>query len=296
MSPTPLVEGRGQEVPDAGGVDVPVIYQGGYIVRFSREPGLTKKGVLNYPFYFQVGPLEEVRFGLTADHAEYTVLARKQLSRPSAKQLMTVQFRAIFLDYVPAWASFSHENFPDSGASDFVTRLRGQLRQMGPIHVCMGTPEYTGRWELDMPMTLRSIEATENAGEPDARYVDVQLTEFDEAELDVRAKGRRRKHGDQTVIVTVYANGVVRPYVRAGSNPFPQDEPQHPGHGVPTLARIAQQVYGTSILWSRIAKANGITGWTANRNLIEYVKKVRGRDLVKLKCPTVKASTGGSGG
>jgi hypothetical protein len=244
-----------------------VSFQNGYIVRFSKEPGITRKGFLKRPFYFQIAPLEEVRYAQAAEHTDYNVLAGYQLSRPAARQLIQITFRCVFLDYEPDYATFSFPKFPNNGPADWVTQLRRLQRSMTPFHVCMGQPRLVGRWEVDGAYTLRQLDVVENAGEPDARYLDIQLTEFDPAELDVREKG--------DLIVTVFADGRVRPL--AGI--------QKP----PTLAKVSRRVYGTNKHWDAIAKASKIKGWTANRDLREYIRKRRGRDRIKLHCPAKRS-------
>ena len=244
-----------------------VTYQGGYIVRFSRSKGITRKDQLKRPFYFQVAPMEEVRYTQAGEHTEYNVLSRKQLSNAAAKQLLQVSFRAVMLDYVPGWASFDHARFPNNGPADWVTQLRRVMRSLTPFQVNMGNPRLVGRWEVDGLFTLRQVDAVENAGEPDARYVDIQLSEFDAAELDVHKKGDE--------IVRVYRDGRVRPYSGIKKPP--------------TLAKISRKVYGTTKHWDAIGKASGMKGWTANRDLRQYVRKKRGRELIKLKCPAKRS-------
>ena len=247
-----------------------ILYQGGYIVRFSKQPGITRKGFLKQPFYFQLPPLEEVRYAAAAEHSDNNVLAGYQLSRPVARQLMQITFRCVFLDYIPTFAAFDHAGdpgkapkFPNNGPADWVTQLRRLQRSLTPFHVSMGQPRLVGRWEIDGAYTLRQVDVVENAGEPDARYLDISLTEFDPAELDVRQKG--------DLVVTVFKDGKVRPLVGI----------QKP----PTLAKVSRRVYGTTKHWDAIARASGIKNWTANRDLRDYIRKKRGRDRIKLKCP-----------
>ena len=268
MSPAPI--GRSDAAAEAGRRQKraeqrgALDYQGGYIIRFSREPGITKKGVLQKRnFYFQLPPLEEVRYATAAEHTDYNVLSGDQLSRPSARQLMQITFRCVFLDYTPSFATFDLSAADNDDPLEWIRTLRRIQRSLTPFHVCMGNTRLTNRWEVDGPCTLRQFDVVENAGEPDARYCDISLTQFNPAELDVDEKGDK--------IVIVYKDGRVRPLTGI----------QKP----PTLAKISRRVYGTTKHWDAIAKASGHKGWTANRDLRQLVRKKRGRDKIKLKCP-----------
>jgi hypothetical protein len=160
----------------------------GLAVTLSREKNQTAPGLLAKPFLFQVPPLDSFQVQSSYSYVDYDTVRLGQFSRASGSQLTTVEFNTLLLDY-----STSYGVRPDYWAGDpleVADELNLILDLGTPVRlVCINAD--VGTTELNMPATLRGLSVEQRAGEPDARYVNVQFTEWKSAALT----RRRRKKG-----------------------------------------------------------------------------------------------------
>jgi hypothetical protein len=256
----------------------------GLRVLLRAVPGLTKRGLLEQPFRFQMPPSEEFTIGQAASHTDYDTIGGDQLSRPGAVALRTVSFSTLFLDYDVPWAVHHRGSVADPAPPRsplaVIDDLGDILEARTPFRVQAGQPEAWGHMELDMLATLRSLEATERAGEPDTRYVSLSLVEFRRPDLIRRKKlGRAQYHPRLPLKVTVHTDG------RAVSS----DGQRIHGENI-DLYDLARTYYGSSGKWRHIESASHID-WPPSRPLKDLAAK-RHQPL-RLTIPKIAHAAGG---
>ena len=243
----------------------------GLKVVLKRINGLTKKGILPSPFYFQIPP-ESFRHGYGHSHSDYEPLRGGQRSRPGSAQLATVSFRSMFIDYTPYW-SLLHANPGQVWVPDPLEINHALIRicELGyPIRLIVHQPERWARAEIDMPATLRTVEIEEVGGEPDTRYDDVSFVQFRDTTVLRRATGR----SNPKLPVTL----VIRNIPKARR----------------TLRGLAQHYYRSASKWRVIARHNRIL--TVGGTVIDPGKdlllawNVKKRKLAKITIPDLPDS------
>jgi hypothetical protein len=210
----------------------------GMHVVLTRVDGVTDEGLLETPYVFQLPPLEEFRAGEQFNFNDYDTLRVGQHSRPIGRALATVDFQTLFLDWDATYA-IAVTNNPAGFAPDpraLAGDLRELLRSGTAFWLWCGHPILYDDPEVAMYATLRTLQFTEKAGEPDARYADVSFTEWRAADIERSQRGKQ--------LPTTHVVG--RP---------PPGNPQ-------TLRSLAVYYYnGRSSLWKLIKKANGLSNY-----------------------------------
>jgi hypothetical protein len=286
----------------------------------------TAKRLLSQQFRFQAAPLEEYSITYGHEHADYMTLRAGQFSRPSGKLLRTISFNTLFVDERYVWPRHPGTREPDqrnprtdreySGYRTWLTfdhkryRLpmayKEQLERImdsgTPFWLTVANPRMWGNKgkhpDLKMLATLRTFTATERAGEPDARYMDLAFTEYEVPGLKRKAQGNGGSGGGGHSI------DEGRPPSLAGHKPSKERPQAHrvmvsssstdgePAYvvdlthtkyfGSPskvTLGDLAQEYYASRSEARKIAQANGLD-WPHSRPLVLYVdERNNGRNL-----------------
>ena len=247
----------------------------GVRVQMTRARGLTKKGLLMLPFRFQMPPSDEWSTSAAVTWSDYDTIGGDTLSRAGATGLKTISFSTLALDYEVDWAVFHRGTTAEPAEPHTPLYVRDSLEELmeakTPFNLQVGNPSAWDRWDLEMLATLRSVDYTERAGEPDARYIGVAFTEF------VRPKLYRQGlpyHPVLPVTVTASRDGTAHDSQghRMG------DTASHPV----TLNSLAREYYGSVAKWRLIAKANN--AW-ANYNPSRPLKDAPKGRTMKLKIP-----------
>lgn len=263
------------------------VYGGqGLRVRLMAEKGLTAPGLLAQPFRFQMPPTEDFSIGYSHAHTDYDTIGGEQLSRPGAVALRTVSFSTLFLDYDVSWQAYHRGAVGATAAPippDIVTEeLEEVLTEGTPVRLQVG--RVTDVWELNMMATLRTLEVSERAGEPDARYVNVGFVEFKKPDKIARKKlGKKR------------ATGAAPPNQY---NPTtPTSVPIRVGD-TRTLHGLAIEFYGSAEKWRVIAAASGLTNVSPSEAIGTLHTGLAAKRLTIPKIPhaaTPRASRGSGG-
>jgi hypothetical protein len=237
----------------------------GLRVFLEKVPGLTKKGLLDSRFVFQVPPLEEFRREYGYEFSDYLVVSGKTQSRAVGRQLARVTFQALFVDFDASWAAFDGSSIDPVAVTE---ELREICESGTPFRFLARNPPLWGSVsEVKMNATLRSLSVVEKAGEVDARYADVEFVEWGD-NTQVSSKRQGKLHPGLPAKVTLNANGSA--YVA------PQQAVPAWGTGNPvTLHKLAKQFYGSASRWQLIAKRNHglLSGVSPSRPLNEVLGK-----------------------
>ena len=290
----------------------------GLQVSLHRIAGVTKEGVLDAPFYFQVPPMESFSKEVNHSHSDYDTLRAGQFSRSGGPQLRTVTFQTMFIDYNPQWA-----NWPDRGdrgqvapparrqnygLADFdqaerdeifnvvlITRTLELLVKTGtPFRLRAWSPSLWQRYDSNMPATLRSLRIEEKAGEIDARYVDVSFTEWRRLAIPRKQFGKKRKTGgtgesgrgasERTPTkVDVWPDGSGRD-ITTHEHIFRGDA--DPFVRRASASRLCQHYYGEPTLYPILYRANPILrGLPPRANIGDLVTSKNGGRVLRLTIP-----------
>jgi hypothetical protein len=222
----------------------------GVQVVLKRIAGLTNEGYLDEDWRFQVAPMEE--FGSESTHAwsDYVTVERGMFSREGGVELMSISFQSLIVDYNPTWASWvgvNDDSWSDPQAAG--EELRELQREGGPFRLVAWNQGMWDNPDYDLAVTLRSVSVSEKAGEPDARYFDLQFMEYRQQLLERRAYGHQGHSLPMWVVVL--NNGIVA-----------EDGGAEHKIGTPnkhaTLRHLAKHFYGSSAKWQGIANTNGL--------------------------------------
>lgn len=250
----------------------------GLRVRLSRIDGLTKKGLLNRPYYFQCPPLEEFVVQWAHEFNDYMTVAQGEYSRRSGRKLRTVQFETLAVDTLPVVGAARPVSPPwvveqaVSDKNDHRVVLRDVLSAGTPfrLHVAqqLGTDVL-----LDMPATLRTLNVATKGAEIDTFYFTCEFHEYRDPIVKRNAKsrsgGRKWPH-----TITLKADGTYR-----GMNT--RDQPL-------SIRLIAIYLYKDATLAWPLARALGITDYGIDALLIKYPRYKRGGKIV---CPAIDKNT-----
>lgn len=222
-------------------------------------------------FRFQCPPTESFTRSLAYAHADYETIREGMHSRPQGKQLEVIRFQTLIVDWDAQFAVWPNTTKfdRDFGSGPSVTRdefwnLLNMTEQLEEI-MDSGTPVrlYAGQpmlweggggesgWDVNMPVTLRSIGIEERAGEPDARYLDVEFTEYRSLKLNRRRLGKKAKPTRATAkrpaVVEIYPDSRA---FEVGT------EKRIATSGKATLAFLAKHYFGDPSAAKYIYKAN----------------------------------------
>lgn len=277
--------------------------------------GLTKANLFGEAFRFQMPPSGDLQTTFAVNYTDYDTIGGKQLSRSGATQLQALSLSTLALDYDVSWASH-HQGFPSGPPTQTYSDISGgagqtfaaqgfiegenvdpppspiQVRNMlvmiaeakTPFQLEVSQPGVYEHPDVYMLATLRSVQSTEKAGEPDARYFDLSFVEYVRpALLDRDAKGKSKApqyHPKLPLNVTVSKKAI-----RAGDgHRFHYDQTN--------LADLARAYYGSTAKWRTIVQANkALKSWPQSRPLKELLSTSHSAP-VKLRIPKSKHAAG----
>lgn len=247
----------------------------GLRVRLTRIDGLTKKGLLNRPYYFQCPPLEEFVVQWAHEFNDYMTVAQGEYSRRSGRKLRIVQFDTLAVDTLPV-DSISRPISPSfvveqkvADKEDYRVGLRDVLLTGTPVHLHVAQ-QLGSDVLLDMPATLRTLNVTMKGAEIDAFYFTCEFHEYRDPIVKRNAKSRTGgRKWPQTI--TLLSDGSYR-----GLNTKDQEL---------SIRLIAIYLYKDATLAWSLARALGITDYGIDAPLIKYPRYKRGGKIV---CPAIE--------
>lgn len=232
--PPPATPGpkRGKEaMPEPTGKGLRVVLQ-----RLS----VTRKDLLEVPFLFQCPPLESFPRAYSWSFTDYDTVGAGMHSRPGSTDLATITFRSLFVE---APAPFVVKKGTTFNPVYLAERLKALGDAKTPFQLLAGQPDLWGVfYDVNMAVTMRSLDVEERAGEPDARYFTVSFKEFRGVSPSELTAGLRSNlqtaTGDKVLAILTVRNLPV---------------------GMRTFRAIAKRYYGSSAPWRLIAKASGLS-------------------------------------
>ncbi len=212
----------------------------GQRVVLQRINGLTAPGVLERPFLFQCTPINEFPVQSAWDYIDFDTVGDGYRSRPGSSQLVQVSFDTLFVDD-PNMPFVVNKARPWNPL-ELVAELKAIGDARTPFQLIAGQPDLWGiYYDVNMVATLRSLRSSEQAGERDARYVTVSFYEFKgvtPAAISQALLSAGTNQNDSSAIAVLNVADL-----SSGT----------------TLRDLSQRFYGTTTLWSVIAKASGIS-------------------------------------
>lgn len=257
-------------------------------MRLSREKGLTAKGILTKPFFFQCPPLGEFGPDESFEHGEYQTISNGSFSQKGGVNLRSFPIETLVDSTNPNYAVDS--SFHD--AMEDVETLRKIYRSGTPFRIIIA--HIYGRVvDVDTLATLRTFRPVEKDGEPETRYLSLGFTEWRDPKLkrDARGKTSGRSGGkDWPVTITLRKDGVW--YL--GDKPI-LIAPPPPGKGKPaatfieplTLSWIARYIYQAPHAASQLGQflTPSLSAWGADQPLIEH--PALRKKTTKIICPDI---------
>lgn len=214
----------------------------GIYVLMRPVKGLTPSGVFpkNHPFAFQCPPMNEFGESGAYNHADYETIAAGEHTTSLGRQLRTVSFETIFLDWEPEW-SLVHTKvkdpdqtgrYPAQAAIKDLCRIRDRGK---PFHLMAHQSNWQAKFEVDYAATLRQVDWKVVAGETDSYYVTVSFKEFSTPNIQEFLVGRNQ-------------------HPRLPASLLVAKLPKNRN----TLAKLAKFYYGDPSRWKVIAAKNGL--------------------------------------
>jgi hypothetical protein len=154
----------------------------GMIIVWSEIPNLTKAGVLSSGFVFQCAPSpDEFPVAYSWQWTDFGTLDGMD-SNPNYALLTTITWSTLVVDEMLAPEPVGN---PGQAPLPTIKRIKEIGDSMTPFQMQAGTPGMWKEWEplgrdgsAAIAVTLRNFNVTERAGEPDARYLTITVTEF----------------------------------------------------------------------------------------------------------------------
>jgi hypothetical protein len=281
----------------------------GLRVKIDPIPGLTKRGIIpRLGFHFQCPPLEEFTVEYAHSHTDYETIRLGQMSQPGGKQLITVTFDTLVVDYA-TWTVVESE----IEAESFRRRLK-RVCESGTPFLFTAAHEFPPggfqNWsvteagpELQMAATLRTFRSTEKAGEGDARYFNVAFVEYRDPVIARRRLGKPGRSNDKVKLPLtgkILDNGFFRYRTPDGDTITLRSEIRTAGDRVPygvTMSDLAKHFYGDPSKAYRIAAENNLNTWGAT-SILALHPRFKKRGPKKLLIPKIRKPkpAGESGG
>lgn len=153
-------------------------YVPGMTVAMRPIPGLTPKGVFEdgKAFVFQASPIEVLGEDGAYQWNDYNTVGAGQHSSAIGRQLNTISFDTIFLDWQPVWTVVRHTNWAPNPRK-MVDELKA-IKDSGRPFLLLASQADSAGYDVNYAATLRSVHWELRAGEVDAYYVTVGFTEF----------------------------------------------------------------------------------------------------------------------
>lgn len=161
----------------------------GLRVELRSIKGVTRKGMLQVPFRFQVPPLDSFRVDKAVVATDYSTIQEGTFTRLNGKELATVTFDTLVTQEPAPWV-----------IARGLWNPHRVSRRLADIHDAE-TPFRLVAWhpgpiiELNMPVTFRNLGKEERAGENDARYLSPSFTQWRDPVIERRQiKNWPRRH------------------------------------------------------------------------------------------------------
>lgn len=204
-----------------------------------QKLSVTANGILDQPFMFQVPPLDEFPREYQWNFQDYDTVGDGMHTRAQSRQLTTISFDSLFVDQdAPFVVNKKTPYNPVALIDELLTIGDSQT----PFQLLAGQPDLWGvYYDVNMAVTMRSLRASEKSGERDARYFSISFTEFRgvaQSELTAGLKSDAAKSGNK--VLAVLNIDALPPNLR-------------------TLRAISKKYYGTTGMWSVIAKESGLS-------------------------------------
>ncbi len=249
----------------------------GLRIRLSKIEGITQGDaakVLRVPYYFQCAPLDNFIIPTTRTFPRYTNYQGTEYIQRGGSTLQTLAFRTIVVEY----GQFVIER--DWNVERLVRNLQRIVESGWPFEL-LATHQYNLDPEVQMNVVLESCVVVENAGEVDARYVDLAFVQWRAPVVQRKALGGASAWPKT---VTISKNGTAKLVGSTGK-----------GWTNATLAAIAVGIYRETGLGRHIAAAQKppINNWGLHTPLIQHPRfKGKGGKLIIPKPPsTVSENT-----
>jgi hypothetical protein len=191
------------------------------------------------PFKFQVPPLNTFPINRSYPWTDYDPIEGGQRSRRGSKQLTSYSWRTLFTADPYKWTLIHGRGYVPNPIN--MLRKLDQIATLSqhygvPLIMAARSPKLWQRFEMHGPVTIRSLNSEEVEGEPDTRYVDIQVVQWRDTALQAKRIGGGTKKSGLPVTK-------VCKELPAGKD---------------TLYELAKDYYGSPSLWTLIAKANGL--------------------------------------
>lgn len=207
----------------------------GMVVKMERIVGVTRGGVLETPFTFQVPPLNTFPINRSYPKNTYDTVGREQRIRAGVTQLRSVSYDTLFCDDPWAWTLLHGDGYvPDP--LEMLRTLEAIGEAQEPFWLTARNATFRTGYDVNWAAYLTSVNSEIRDGEPDARYLSVAFTEFRDSSLKTRS---------------LPGSG------RSANLPVTRRADQLPANRN-TLYELATFYYGSASEWRRIAKANNI--------------------------------------
>lgn len=217
----------------------------GLRVELKRLRGVTKKGVLDRGFRFQVPPMDSFKREKSVVANDYTTIQRGTFTDLDGMELETISFETLVTIEPAPWVITRGMWDP----TEVATRLKTIMERETPMRLVAWHPGPTV--EVSMPVTLRSLGIEER--EPDSRYLTPSFTEW----RDPILRRRTPEH-------------------------WPKKHKLLPGD---TLTNLARSYYHDATFGRVIARANDGLGKWGNRTPIVKNKHFKKGDVVVIPEP-----------
>lgn len=154
----------------------------GLRVELQAIRGVTKKGMLQMPFRFQVPPLDEFRVEMGVVASDYSTIQHGTFTDINGDELATVSFETLVTIAPASWVIAKGLWNPNKIGH----RLQHLLKAESPMRLVAW---HAGPVvEINMPVTFRNLSKTEKGGETDARYFSMSFTQWRDPVVRRRTK------------------------------------------------------------------------------------------------------------
>ena len=261
----------------------------GLRVQLQAIKGITDKGLLKRPFFFQCPPLEEFSIEYAHSHTDYETVSAGQFSRRGGLLLRQTSFDTLFVDQGSFTVTPGGDEV-DAKIEVLIDELVEVVESGSPFLLTVAhqfPPLFFENWdlteagpELQMPATMRTLRVSEKAGEGDARYASMSFTEYRDPVVGRNLAGKRRGGGTELPLTGsivsggffTYADGTQLKQVKGGPR----------SAGPVALVTLSKKFYGTPNLARHIGGENGLGSWGVETPINQHPKYKKGG---KLKIP-----------
>lgn len=283
----------------------------GLRVQLSKIKGLTTGDaakVLRRPYRFQCPPMDQFSIPLSTTYSSYTNYKGTQYLGRGTDDLIVLTYRTVVVEYGQFVVEAHWDpDRPDRITGDLVTELVNRLKRLRKAKVpfrLLATHAYGERAEIDIQAVLEGIVITEQAGEQDARYLDLTFHQWRDPVVSERSRtrGTAREWPKYLELSkdkrTWSLTGIVLPG-SVGLNIDANDW---------TFAMLAKYAYGKPSLASHIAAAQspsihiraagapGGSGWGAHSPIMQHIRYRKGGKIkIPAPPPAIKLPTGVGG-